>query len=255
MSQVIEIEEEEVETEKVKKAYLVAPNGHREATVLAFTTVLVGNKPINITLRAGWTEAEIDSIFAGMEYIGKLVDLQNGLFVTSNQYSCIETDEEGYVTGMHKIPTVYDKGQTQAATQAGLTEPAGPFAPGDDAPPKGAASQQGTQPAKQYAQPAPQQAQGTAPSNLIEFPVDRIEWAALSSTGNTTFKAYGGIYQKFGVVCYSEALQKAQLIKGGEGPGWVLNLEGKGYVANCAIGENGTSPKKVLFFSKVDLPF
>lgn len=245
MSQVIEIEEEVVETEKAKKAYLVVPNGHREATVLAFTTVLVGNKPVNITLRAGWTEAEIDSIFDGMDYIGKLVDLRNGLFVTSNQYSWIKTDEEDYIEGLQKIPTVYENGPKQAQPSEPVNSP---FAPGDDAPHTPA------QP-KQYAQSAPQQAQATVQGNLIEFPVDRIEWAALSSTGNTTFKAYGGIYQKFGVVCYSEALQKAQLIKGGEGPGWVLNLEGKGYVAHCAVGENGTSPKKVLYFSKVDLPF
>ncbi len=246
MSQVIEIEEEEVETEKVKKAYLVVPNGHREATVLAFTTVLVGNKPVNITLRAGWTEAEIDSIFEGMDYIGKLVDLRNGLFVTSNQYSWIKTDEEDYIEGMQKIPTVYESGPVKAAPSEPVNSP---FAPGDDAP------HTPTQAVKQYTQPAPQQAQETGQNSLIEFPVDRIEWAALSSTGNTTFKAYGGIYQKFGVVCYSEALQKAQLIKGGEGPGWVFNLEGKGYVAHCAVGENGTSPKKVVFFSKVELPF
>lgn len=247
MSQVIEIEEEEVETEKAKKAYLVVPNGHREATVLAFTTVLVGNKPINITLRAGWTEAEIDSIFAGMEYVGKLVDLQNGLFVTSNQYSYIETDEEGYVTGVHKVPAVYDKEQAKAAQPS---EPVNsPFAPGDDAPYTPA------QPAKQYAQPTQQQVASTGATTYIEFPVERIEWAALSGAGNTTFRVFGGPYQKFGVVCYSEALQKSQLIKGGEGPGWNVVLEGQGYVAHCSIGENGSSPKKVVFFSRVQLPF
>lgn len=248
MSQVVLVDEEEIETEKARKAYLIQPNGHHEATVLAFTTVLVGNKPINITLRAGWTEAEIDSIFAGMEYIGKLVDLQNGLFVTSNQYSYIETDEEGYVTGAHKVPAVYDKEQAKAATQAGLTEPVNsPFAPGDDAPVETKA-----QAPKQYTQPAPSQAQAT---NRIEFAVERIEWEKLSGTGNTTFRVFGPQYPKFGVVCYSEALQAAKLIKGGEGPGWVLNLEGKGYVASCAIGENGTSPKKVVEFKKVELPF
>lgn len=250
MPQVVLVDEEEVETEKTRKAYLIQPGGHREATVLGFTTVIVGNKVLNITIRAGWTEEEIDSMFNGLEYIGKHVDLQNGLFVTSNQFSYIETDEEGYATGMRKIPTVYEKGQAQATAQAGLTEPVNsPFAPGDDAPHTPA------QPAKQYTQPAPQQAQAAGQSNLIEFPVDRIEWAALSSTGNTTFRVFGGPYKKFGVVCYTEALQKAQLIKGGEGPGWVLGLEGKGYLAHCAVGENGTSPKKVVFFSKVDLPF
>lgn len=243
MSQVIEIEEEEVETEKTKKAYLVVPNGHREATVLAFTTVLVGNKPVNITLRAGWTEAEIDSIFEGMDYIGKLVDLRNGLFVTSNQYSWIKTDEEDYIEGLQKIPTVYEGGQKSTQPSEPVNSP---FAPEDDAP---------SQPAKQYTQPAQQQTQTTGQSGYIEFPVERIEWAALSGTGNTTFRVFGGPYKKFGVVCYTEALQKAQLIKGGEGPGWGVDLDGKGFVAHCSIGENGTSPKKVLYFSKVDLPF
>lgn len=244
MSQVINIEEEEVETEKTKRAYLVVPNGHREATVLGFTTVLVGNKPLNITIRAGWTEKEIDSIFEGMDYIGKLVDQRNGLFVTSNQYSWVETDEEDYVVGMHKVPTVYEKGE---AKQAQPSEPVNsPFAPGDDAP---------SQPVKQYTQPATQQTQTAGQGSYIEFPVDRIEWAALSGTGNTTFRVFGGPYKKFGVVCYTEALQKAQLIKGGEGPGWVIDLEGKGYVAHCSIGENGTSPKKVVFFSQEKAPF
>ena len=119
---------------------------------------------------------EIDSIFDGMDYIGKLVDLRNGLIVTSNQYSTIETDEEGYVTGMRKIPTVYEKGQPQAATQAGLTEPVNsPFAPGDDAPVETKA-----QAPQQRAQQAPQQAQRQNLTNgLVVFEVDHIIWASM----------------------------------------------------------------------------
>lgn len=258
MSQVIEIEEEEVETEKAKKAYLVVPNGHREATVLAFTTVLVGNKPVNITLRAGWTEAEIDSIFEGMEYIGKLVDLRNGLFVTSNQYSYIETDEEDYVTGMRKIPATYDNAP---AKQAQPTEPVNsPFAPGDDAPHTPA------QPAKQYQQPAPQQGQGK--SDLIVFEVDRVEWASMmpskSKPGQftTTFRAYDakGYYKNFGVVCYPEALQKAGFDIGGATGGWTLNLAGQGWFAHCfpsdKINQYGEHwPNKVAYFTQEQAPF
>lgn len=241
---------DEVEMVEELKASFIQPHNHREATVLGFTTVLVGSIPVNITVREGWTEEGIDSIFDAMDYVGKLVDLRNGLVVTSNQYSTIEVNENGYVTGMRKIPTVYEKGQAQAAAQAGLTEPVNsPFAPGDDAPVETKA-----QPPKQYTQQAPQQAQGQ-PSNEIVFPVARIEWEKLSSTGNTTFRVYGGMYQKFGVVCYSEALQNAKFEIGGAGPGWGIQLEGQNWVAHCAIGENGTSPKKVVKFTNEKEPF
>ena len=66
MPQVVLVDEEEVETEKTRKAYLIQPGGHREATVLGFTTVIVGNKVLNITIRAGWTDEEIDSMLNGL---------------------------------------------------------------------------------------------------------------------------------------------------------------------------------------------
>lgn len=250
MSQEIEklfgADEAETVAPEALEAHFVQPNGHSEATVLAFTTVLVGNMPVNITVRQGWTEAEIDSIFDGMDYINKLVDLRNGLIVTSNQYSTIEVDGDGYVTGMRKIQTVYESGQKSTPTEPVNS----PFAPGDDAPVENRAQ------APQ--QQAPQQAQ-----DKIAFVVDRVEWASMAPSKSkpgqftTTFRVYDdkGHYNMYGVPCYPEALQKAGFDIGGATGGWVLNLAGQGWVAYCFPSENlnkygGYSPKKVAYFAK-----
>lgn len=238
-------------TDKVEaEALLVQPREHREATVLAFTTFVIGNMPVNITIREGWTESEIDSIFDGMDYINKLVDLRNGLVVTSNQYSTIETDGDGYVTGMRKIQTVYDNGPKQAQPSEPVNSP---FAPGDDAPVENSA-----QAPQQRTQQAPQQAQ-----DKIAFVVDRVEWASMAPSKSkpgqftTTFRVYDdkGHYSMYGVPCYPEALQKAGFDIGGATGGWVLNLAGQGWVAYCFPSENlnkygGYSPKKVAYFAK-----
>ena len=112
------------------------------------------------------------------------------------------------------------------------------------------------------AQP-PQAAATKAASDLIVFPVDNIQWAGTAASKSkpgeflTTFRVHGGPFQKFGVVCYPEALQKAGFDIGGAGAGWGLNLEGQGWSAHALPGENtnaygNPSPKKVLYFSKAE---
>lgn len=225
----------------------VQPREHHEATVLAFTTVLVGDKPLNITIRQGWTTDEIDSIFDGLDYIGKVVDLRCGVFVTSNQYSTIEVNENGYVTGMRKIPTVYENGPKLAQSSEPVNSP---FAPGDDAPVETKAQ-------------APQQTAPKQGSDLITFGVERVEWASMAPSKSkvgqftTTFRVYDdkGHFQMYGVPCYPEALQKAGFDIGGATAGWVLNLAGQGWTAHCFPSENLNkygeySPKKVAFFTQ-----
>lgn len=239
------------------KVEFAQPREHSEATVLAFTTVLVGHIPVNITVREGWTEEAIDSMFSAMDYVGKLVDLRNGLVVTSNQYSTIDTDKEGYVIGMRSIPKVYENGPRQAQP----TEPVNsPFAPGEGV------SNAPAQAPQQRMQQAPQQAQGK--SDLIVFEVDRVEWASMmpskSKPGQftTTFRVYDtkGYYKNFGVVCYPEALQKAGFDIGGATGGWLLNLAGQGWSAHCfpsdKINQYGEHwPNKVAYFAQEKEPF